>query len=59
NRPYLLLAVKPDMWAEAVKTVKNVGGMLYKIGVVEEGSGVYTVDGEKIEAKGWEHFIKP
>ncbi|MBS7610974.1 thiamine-phosphate kinase [Candidatus Bathyarchaeota archaeon] len=55
----LLLAVKPDMWAEAVKTVKNVGGMLYKIGVVEEGSGVYTVDGEKIEAKGWEHFIKP
>ncbi|MEM3105091.1 MAG: thiamine-phosphate kinase [Candidatus Bathyarchaeia archaeon] len=54
----LLLAIKPEMWTEAVKTVKNVGSTLYKMGIVEEGSGVYTVDGEKIVAKGWEHFTK-
>lgn len=55
----LLLAIKSDMWVEALRTVKNVGGTLYRIGIVEEGSGVYTVDGVKIEAKGWEHFTKP
>ncbi len=52
----LLLAIKPDMWTEALRTVKSIGGSLYRIGVVEEGSGVYTVEGVRIEAKGWEHF---
>lgn len=52
----LLIAVRPDMWSEAVKAVKNVGGRLYRIGVVSEGIGVYKADGSKVEAKGWEHL---
>jgi len=54
----LLVAVRPSMWSEAVKAVKNVGGSLYKIGVVCEGLGVYKADGSKVEAKGWEHLRK-
>lgn len=52
----LLLAVRPDMWSEAVKAVKNIGGNLYRIGIVSEGLGVYKADGSRVEAKGWEHF---
>jgi thiamine-monophosphate kinase len=52
----LLLAIKPDMWTEALRTVKSIGGSLYRIGIVEEGNGVYTAKGVRVEAKGWEHF---
>lgn len=52
----LLLTVKPEMWVEAVKAVKGVGGSLYKIGTVQRGEGVYTADGKTIEARGWEHL---
>ncbi|MEM2103836.1 MAG: thiamine-phosphate kinase [Candidatus Bathyarchaeia archaeon] len=55
----LVLTVKPELWEEAEKAVKQVGGTLIRIGMAtSERQVLLDVDGEKrvIECKGWEHF---
>ena len=55
----LLVTIKPQVWQNASKAVKNVGGSLIKIGVATKKKIIILETGEKtvpIEAQGWEHF---
>jgi len=55
----LLVTVKPELWQEAAKAVRTVGGALTKIGVVTQEKQLLLKTGEKtvsIDARGWEHF---
>lgn len=55
----LVLAIKPELWDEALDAVKKAGGTLIRIGkaVKERGVWLKTDKGaEPIEPRGWEHF---
>ncbi|MEM2440189.1 MAG: thiamine-phosphate kinase [Candidatus Bathyarchaeia archaeon] len=55
----LVLTIKPGLWDRAEEAVKQVGGILIKIGrVVAQKRVVLAVKGEKgvIKPRGWEHF---
>jgi thiamine-monophosphate kinase len=55
----ILLAIKPDEWAVAAKTVAKLGGQLLQIGRVTGGKKVLMEsNGTKrtIEPRGYEHF---
>lgn len=55
----LVVAVKPERWAESKAAVEAVGGCLMAIGkATVEKQLILTYSGEKrlIEARGWEHF---
>jgi thiamine-monophosphate kinase len=56
----LVVTVKPNMWSEAEKAVKKVGGTLYRIGEAtkERRITLKNTKGEtkEIEPKGYEHF---
>lgn len=55
----LVLTMKPELWKEAEKAVKKVGGKLLSIGKVTAERKIFLeIDGKKqvIEPRGWEHF---
>ena len=55
----LVLTIKPELWREAEKAVKKVGGKLLSIGKVTAERKIFLeIDGKKqvIEPRGWEHF---
>jgi len=55
----LVVTIRPKLWQDAEKTLKNVGGSLIKIGrVTKENTLLLEVGGKtvSIEARGWEHF---
>jgi len=51
-----IFTVGPDD-LEAVEALAGVHGLkIYRVGRVEEGSGVFLEDGRAVEARGWTHF---
>jgi len=58
----LLITIHPELWQEAEKAVKTVGGSLIEIGEVAKEKTVLFKTVEKtvpVEARGWEHFKQP
>ena len=57
----LVVTVKPQLWERAEKAVRQIGGILIKIGRVTEEKRLLLKREEEtiaIEARGWEHFRK-
>jgi thiamine-monophosphate kinase len=55
----LVLTVKPESWQKALHVVNQVGGSLFRIGIVTEKSDMllrWKGKTSVIEPRGWEHF---
>jgi len=55
----LVVTVRPDLWYEAERALRSVGGRLIRIGVATRTEEVTLNVGGRartIESKGWEHF---